>query len=51
MTKAELIELLNTLPEDAIIQVYDHTGAITQCAEFNRIWTPHNEDKFVYLLK
>lgn len=51
MTKVELIELLNTLPDDAIIQVYDHTGAITYCTEVNRIWGMHTDGKNVYLLK
>ena len=51
MTKVELIELLNTLPDDAIIQVYDNTGAITHCTEVNRIWGMHTEGKKVYLLR
>ena len=51
MTKTELIELLNTLPDDAIIRVYDHNGAITYCTGFNRIWGMHTEGKKVYLLK
>lgn len=51
MTKVELIELLNTLPDDAIIRVYDHTGAITYCTEVNRIWGMHTDGKNVYLLK
>jgi hypothetical protein len=51
MTKVELIELLNTLPDDAIIRVYDHNGAITYCTGFNRIWGMHTEGKKVYLLK
>lgn len=51
MTKVELIELLNTLPDDAIIRVYDHNGAITYCTEVNRIWGMHTEGKKVYLLK
>lgn len=51
MTKAKLIELLNTLPDDAIVQVYDHTGAITYCTEVNRIWNMRIEDKKVYLLR
>lgn len=51
MTKAELIELLNTLPDDAIIQVYDNTGAITYCNVLDRICGMHTEGKKVYLLK
>jgi hypothetical protein len=51
MTKTELIELLNTLPDDTIIQVYDNTGAITYCTGLDSICGMHTEGKKVYLLK
>jgi hypothetical protein len=51
MTKVELIELLNTLPDDAIIQVYDNTGAIAYCTGLDRICGMHTEGKNVYLLR
>jgi hypothetical protein len=51
MTKTELIELLNTLPDDAIIRVYDHTGAVSNCKDLTRIWGKQTDGKEIYILR
>lgn len=47
MTKRELIQILDTIPNDSIVCVRDYNGAIVDCNGIELIWGGSN----MYLIK
>jgi hypothetical protein len=51
MTKSEFIHMLESMPDNAIIKIRDHTGAIKDCEDFIKLYNLYHDDNDVYLLE